>query len=483
MAARRHGAPILTPEMSLAEINRLPLATLKLQLDNYHLPHGGNKKTIARRLQRHLRSHPASPSVSAGASDSDPVQESSSGNTSVQESEGESSSSGTGLSSPEEGNTGGSTTPFTSAQRAALRRTVRSLMQGTGTRRQPRRTLSPPSDTQRHGRPSRRPRSTGTHRQPHKRVHCSPGPSSQRNRSPARSSKRRRFRSPSTSSARSASSHSRTSSSSTSSESDSSPHHRRRKHTHGHRHRHRSEPRRHRHHRHEPSLPAVPRKLRKHIRRGEFVVLANLLSEHLTLPGASSRGGSSMKAARTIMGLDTWMEAWSIYAGVLISYKPELAPDLFRYQSFIARSSRRFHTHAWLQYDAQFRLKLASNPGMKWSDTDPELIATWLSADASKSKPVCYTCGSPEHMSTDCPLKTSQKAPGLRCPVCNMLGHTAQHCPQLTHNKPDGGKTEEFCRLWNKRGSCFRGSKCQYVHACSDCRGSHPKSSCSQQAR
>ncbi len=35
-----------------------------------------------------------------------------------------------------------------------------------------------------------------------------------------------------------------------------------------------------------------------------------------------------------------------------------------------------------LQYDAHFRLKLSSNSSLKWSDTDPELIATWLRTPA-----------------------------------------------------------------------------------------------------
>ena len=104
--------------------------------------------------------------------------------------------------------------------------------------------------------------------------------------------------------------------------------------------------------------------------------------------------------ALSLSRVDTWLEAWSVYATVLLSYKPELAPDLFHYQGFITRSSRLFQAYTWLQYDAQFRLKLASNPTMKWSVTDPELVATWLSADASKHKPACYACGNPEHLSS-----------------------------------------------------------------------------------
>ena len=488
MASKRKSAtPLLTPEMTLPQINRLPVAALKLQLDYYHLAHGGNKQAIARRLHQHLQTLQADSENSSSSKYEDSGTEKEAGTASSHEVSANNATAeeDTGCDTAEEVATGSMPTLFTSAQRAALKRTVRSLMRDKDAHTSANRTLSPPSDAQHHSRASRRHKTTGTRRHVHKRGRRSSGHPSRRSHSPASSSKRRRRRSPSTSSTSSSSSRSPSTPSHSSSVSDSSPHRRKKRHSRSHR----REPRCH-HRTKDVDLPAVPRKLRRIIRRGEFVVLADLLSEHLTLSGCSSRnsGGRKFASTKPITGLDTWLVAWSVYASVLVSYKPELAPDLFRYQGFITRSSRRFQAYAWLQYDAQFRLKLASNPTMKWSVTDPELVATWLSADASKHKPACYACGNPEHLSSDCPWKASQTAPGLRCPVCNTSGHTAQLCPQLSHNKPsaaaDSNKADDqFCQLWNRKGSCFCGDRCRYLHICSNCRGSHPKRTCSQQAR
>ena len=144
------------------------------------------------------------------------------------------------------------------------------------------RTLSPPSDAQHHSRASRRHKTTGTRRHVHKRGCRSSGYPSRRSHSPASSSKRRCRRSPSTSSTSSSSSRSPRTPSHSSSVSDSSPHRRKKRHSRSHR----REPRCH-HRTKDVDLPAVPRKLRRIIRRGEFVVLADLLSEHLTLSGCS----------------------------------------------------------------------------------------------------------------------------------------------------------------------------------------------------
>ena len=181
------------------------------------------------------------------------------------------------------------------------------------------------------------------------------------------------------------------------------------------------------------------------------------------LSGGCTISSSVKKSARTraITGLDTWLEAWSLYAGVLVSFQPELAPDLFRYQNFITRQSRRFKVYAWLQYDAQLRLKLASNPSVKLSDVDTELVATWLSADATREKPACFTCGNPEHMDADCPCKASgtDSIPVLSCPVCSVAGHTVRKCPKLSQPVPPLAEAhsagDEFCHIYSRCGNCF----------------------------
>ena len=471
---RRPSEAVISVDITITQINRLPVATLKLQLDQFHLPHGGNKKAIVRRLYDHLQEqHPRETEGSASSS-------------SESDSSGGEDDAGSGTAEGDDAGSSKSAStrdPFTKSQQKALERTVKSLLRDSD-HTKGRHALSLSHNS---GRKSHHHRESAEYSQVHKRSHFSPVPPSKRSR-----------HSPSTSST-SAESSTSSSPSRPSSSSDSMDHSHGRHHK-GHRSRYRHHTHSHRHHKHHDhrghhETPAttfpVPRKLRHSIGRGEFVVLADLLSECLVLSGGCTKYSSQRKAARTrpITGLDTWLEAWSIYAGVLVSYKPELAPDLFRYQNFITRQSRRFKPYAWLQYDAQFRLKLASNPSIKWSDTDTELIATWLSADAAREKPACFACGNPEHLASDCPWKGSgtSNSSVLNCPVCNASGHAARDCPKLGQPAPPPADTrhtgEEFCHIYNRRGNCFRGSRCSYLHACSNCKGSHPKRACPRQPR
>ncbi len=77
------------------------------------------------------------------------------------------------------------------------------------------------------------------------------------------------------------------------------------------------------------------------------MVLSQLLWDHLTVDSSSSRVANSRKAActRPITGLDAWLEAWSIYAGV---------------RSQVAMSSGSVSDHFNEELDDNFNRKCAS---------------------------------------------------------------------------------------------------------------------------
>ena len=86
-------AEILTAAMSVAQISRFPLATLKLQLDHYHLPYGGVKKVVAKRLFDHLQSCRESSNDEESESSNDEESESSNDEESESSNDEESESS------------------------------------------------------------------------------------------------------------------------------------------------------------------------------------------------------------------------------------------------------------------------------------------------------------------------------------------------------------------------------------------------------
>ena len=116
--------------MTLTQTNRLPVAALKLQLDYYHLAHEGNKQAIARHLQQHLQTLQADSEnySSSNYEDSDTEEEAGSASSHEVGTNNATVEEDTGCDTAKEVATGSMPTPFTSAQRAAIKRTVRSLM-------------------------------------------------------------------------------------------------------------------------------------------------------------------------------------------------------------------------------------------------------------------------------------------------------------------------------------------------------------------
>ena len=208
------------------------------------------------------------------------------------------------------------------------------------------------------------------------------------------------------------------SSSSASSESSRSrsPVTRRRRTTH-HSHRHRQH--RRRHHSHARRSVPISRSLREKIVRGEFIDFPELLGE-LTVVGTAGAHSRAQKCrVAPIASLPSWLQAWGTFAEVLSGVSP---PHLWRYQSFIVRSSQRFKEHAWLQYDLFFRRKMALDPSLSWSAIDTELVASCLSADTIRSQLACFACGESSHLAPgrQAALPDALHMQGTR-PLCQSL--------------------------------------------------------------
>ena len=192
---------------------------------------------------------------------------------------------------------------------------------------------------------------------------------------------------------------------------------------------------RHRRGRSHPStgnLPPVPKKLKRRIRRGELVELHLLLHANLTRASGTKRGRSRSEAASlrpiaAITDLAGWAEAWSVYAAVLGSFYPHLAPRLFLYQHFIVLKSRSFQPAAWLRY------------------VTPSFVSSWRPTRAGTSRQLTRNSGPPalqliaSARVSPCQSRWRWHASpaGVRLICCSMPPAEAHQLPTSTpHHSP-----------------------------------------------
>ena len=169
------GPPAISA-MSKQALLRLPLAVLRLHLDQYHLQHGGTKQAIVNRLHAHLQAT----KLGLPSSDTDAQSQSSQSDGSVSDNssmdpamdddedrdsdtatEGEDNADGRVLQPP---------TPFTPAQQTALTTAVTSYMSGTRRSRRKHSTTFTPVPVAKSNKRHRQKRKSHHRRKHHKRV-------------------------------------------------------------------------------------------------------------------------------------------------------------------------------------------------------------------------------------------------------------------------------------------------------------------------
>ena len=118
-----------------------------------------------------------------------------------------------------------------------------------------------------------------------------------------------------------------------------------------------------------PGFSPVPAKLVSQIGAGKFIELHELLPSNIVLTepdpqllfdGRLVLTSPLKKPKRDIKDISTWLEAFSVYCLILLSYFPHRWKDLLQYQLLILRTFRQFSGWVWLSYHPAFRENAAA---------------------------------------------------------------------------------------------------------------------------
>ena len=148
--------------------------------------------------------------------------------------------------------------------------------------------------------------------------------------------------------------------------------------------------------------------------------------------------------------LASQLAAWSS------AHHPASAANIWAYLRRIVRCARTFGGNGWVDYDRLYRRQAAATRSLSRAIEDQNL---YNEAFCGRAKPVarCKVCLSEHHGYVACP-----GAPHL------LLGQP--EAPSSRHNG------HEICRRFNQE-RCFTAS-CKFRHACSNCSGNHPATTC-----
>ena len=177
--------------------------------------------------------------------------------------------------------------------------------------------------------------------------------------------------------------------------------------------------------------------LKSKIINGQYVDLGQLLDNQQSENAGrrlelSQNGEIVLKAStpgRVISTIESWTDAFLIYASIFLSVHPHRSVELLKYASNIRLASGRHQGPGWRQYDQQFRLRVAADPaGVSFGHIDQELWLLYVGASASTG-------------------------------TFSQPTYAAKKCYDFNYR------------------SCSR-MQCTYKHACMICNAAHPSRSC-----
>jgi hypothetical protein len=212
--------------------------------------------------------------------------------------------------------------------------------------------------------------------------------------------------------------------------------------------------------------------------KGEFVYLDHfLLNVALSQEGLGelqqfidTEGQVSYRpkrAKRKINNIQTWLEAWSNYEKLLISYHGmHLYDTMWEYRKFICECDRKFNWASVAVYDIRHRAKL-SRKSVNFSEPDVDIQSQVLDSTAIKSGASrCYRCKSFDHTVSECPFpQVAPKGAQMQAKVKKGDGSVSSQ-----------GNSYQVCRNFNGLRCVL--TSCPRRHECRSCHGDLPYDLC-----
>ena len=196
----------------------------------------------------------------------------------------------------------------------------------------------------------------------------------------------------------------------------------------------------------------VDQSLKEKIWNGEFIQLEKLIeydhaqdSEQVLSVKDGNLVFKPRQAEKKILNIETWTNAFLIFASIYISRHHEEAKSLLKYINMIRVGASRQSTLGWKAYDQQFRIRKSLDPSKKWDMIDAELYM----------------------------LHMQQANPHVNTSITNRNIRDQN----VFHNGPPPGSHGGKCYDFNYKGQCTR-YICTYLHSCMRCNNAHPMVHC-----
>lgn len=208
-----------------------------------------------------------------------------------------------------------------------------------------------------------------------------------------------------------------------------------------------------------PGFSPVPAKIVAQIVAGKYMDLSDLLSANLQLQQKDSEPqllfdgrlvltSPPKRQRRKIEDIAAWMEAFSIFALVMVTHFPHRWKDLLQYQLLILRTFRHFSGKVWLAYDQAFREHAAAIRLTDWSCMNVQQFSFHAAGSSVRE---------------------------------SSLAQSTEH-PERSSEPPGSLSSAVVCISWNKGRCTAPFASCRYAHRCSVCSGSHRATACSSRS-